>query len=117
MSARRERSRLGVVLAGIVAAAFFGDAAQSAGEPRDPFQFGPREVKSSGAVRVLSGILWDRQYPLAVVDGEAVTVGQVIGGWEVAAIEPDQLILRQGLRKQTLRPGESFPPESPLTEP
>ena len=69
---------------------------------RDPFVFGPRDVQESGHTPQLSGILWDSANPLALIDGEPVQVGQVISGWQVIEIRPDQVTIQKDFRRETL---------------
>ena len=80
-------------------------------ELRDPFMFGPvtAEVVSGGAV--LTGIIWDAQHPLALIDGEPVTIGQIITGWQVITIQPDRIVIERNAQRLTIIPGSSFPAE------
>ena len=78
-------------------------------ELRDPFMFGPRQSIDSQAQALLTGILWDMKSPLALVDGEPVRLGQRVGTWQVIAIQPDSIVVEQGLRRETVRTGDRLP--------
>lgn len=97
----------------VVLCLFCGSAVLvQAGEPRDPFLFGPTESRpSTNATPHLTGILWDARSPMAVVDDEPVTVGQTVGGWRIIRIEPDGIVIERDSQTQTLQTGSSFPAE------
>lgn len=63
------------------------------GEFRDPFsslegQYPEAATAARGTEGyVLQGILWSATAPQAIVNGEVVKVGEVVGGGEVAAID------------------------------
>ena len=83
---------------------------------RDPFAFKSAEAAAPLAVAKpkgarLIGVLWDAKHPMAVIDGEPVNVGQQVGGWRVMAIQPNQVIIQRGDRKETLMTGEAIPTE------
>jgi len=82
-----------------------------AAEGRDPFQFGPREATQSTSGPLLTGIIWDAYSPLAIVEGEPVTLGQTVRGWQIIEIQPDYLIVQRDSQRQTLVPGSPWPPE------
>ncbi|MDD5560670.1 MAG: hypothetical protein PHT50_00860 [Candidatus Omnitrophica bacterium] len=64
---------------------------------RDPFTSSPiisyKNVQSGLA---LTGILWDKLKPLAIIDGEVVKKGDRIGNKEVVDIKRDRVILSDG---------------------
>lgn len=60
---------------------------------KDPFTYKP--LAHMGDLR-LGGIVWDEEAPTAIIDGEIVGVGDVIGGNVVVEIQPDRVILNDG---------------------
>ena len=84
---------------------------------RDPFAFGSMEVVPVPATVArpkqsrLIGVLWDAKNPLAVIDGEPVSVGQQVRGWRVIAIQPNRVVIQRGDRKETLMTGDAIPTE------
>jgi hypothetical protein len=79
---------------------------------RDPFVFGSRKTTEPVVARlVLNGILWDATRPLAIVGGEAVAVGDTVGGWQVTAIQPNRIVIQRGKRREVLDPGAALPAE------
>jgi hypothetical protein len=49
------------------------------------------------AAKVVSGIIWDKQYPVAIVDDMVVHVGYVFpNGAQVAQIEPTRVLFKMG---------------------
>lgn len=88
----------------------YGLSCSEAGEGRDPFVFGPGEEHSPRAgAPILTGIVWDAVRPLAVVDGEPVTVGETVAGWQLVEIQPGGVVIQQGARRETVEPGGLFP--------
>lgn len=64
---------------------------------RDPFTAAPIvSEQSSSAGTVLSGILWDKNVPLAILDGKVVKEGARLGNKTVVDIKPDRVILSDG---------------------
>ncbi|MDD5128525.1 MAG: hypothetical protein PHO40_02600 [Candidatus Omnitrophica bacterium] len=64
---------------------------------RDPFTAAPivlKENTQSGFA--LTGILWDKTNPLAIIDGEVVKKGDQFGGKTVEDIKQDVVILSDG---------------------
>jgi hypothetical protein len=64
---------------------------------RDPFTAAPI-VKESNAQAgfILTGILWDKTNPLAIIDAEVVKKGERLGNKTVADIKQDRVILSDG---------------------
>jgi len=64
---------------------------------RDPFTAAPiiseRNIQSG---YVLTGILWDKTNPLAIIDAEVVKKGDRLGNKTVADIKQDRVILNDG---------------------
>ena len=60
---------------------------------RDPFTRG-----RTGAVGgfALSGILWDTQQPIAIINGQMLRVGEELDGYRVAEIGQDHVSLTDG---------------------
>ena len=81
---------------------------------RDPFLFGPAEMEqqsSPATTFILTGILWDAHSPLALINGEPVTVGAAVGEWQVMEIRPDGLVIQREDQTRVLIPGDAFPSE------
>ena len=60
---------------------------------RDPFTRG-RSVAVGGFT--LSGILWDAQQPIAIINGQMLQVGEELDGYRVAEIAQDRVSLTDG---------------------
>ncbi len=80
-----------------------------ADELRDPFVFGPRQEVSASAQPVLEGILWDATSPLAIMQGNPVSVGDAVSGWRIVEIHPDHVVLERNAQRKTLMPGSPVP--------
>jgi len=64
---------------------------------RDPFTAAPIiSEKSIKSGVVLTGILWDKDKPMAIIDGNIVKVGQRVGNQTVMEIKRDRVILTDG---------------------
>jgi len=64
---------------------------------RDPFTAAP--ILSANSLQSgvnLTGILWDKDKPLAIIDGEVVKKGERIGPKTVVEIKRDRVILSDG---------------------
>ena len=61
---------------------------------RDPFTRGPAVVGVAGLT--LTGIIWDRTSPLAIINGEVLQPGQEIEGYRLLQIQPDRVWLSDG---------------------
>lgn len=64
---------------------------------RDPFTAAP--ITSEKALQSgvdLTGILWDKDKPLAIIDGEIVKVGSTIAGKTIMEIKKNSVILSDG---------------------
>jgi len=70
----------------------------------NPFliQRGSTPTPTTPAGRVLSGILWDPETPVAIVNGRVVRVGDWVGKWQVAQIQQDRVVLSSGPLTETL---------------
>ena len=60
----------------------------------DPFTRGATTGDLSGLS--LSGILWDPQQPVAIINGQTVQVGQELEGYRIIAIGPDRVSVSDG---------------------
>ena len=60
---------------------------------RDPFTLG-RGTGPGGFT--LSGILWDTQRPIAIINGQMLQVGEELDGYRVAEISQDRVSLTDG---------------------
>lgn len=64
---------------------------------RDPFTAVPIIIKKEAQSGIeLTGILWDKEKPLAVIDGRIVKEGQRVGDKTVIEIKQDRVILSDG---------------------
>ena len=64
---------------------------------RDPFTAVPimsEKISQSGVD--LTGILWDKIKPLAIIDGEIVKIGSRVGNKTIVDIKRDRVILSDG---------------------
>jgi hypothetical protein len=61
---------------------------------RNPFEIYAEKSQKS----VLSGILWDRGNPQAMIDGEIVGIGTKAGLYTVVDIQNDRVILNDGAK-------------------
>ena len=86
---------------------------------RDPFTFGSDEVTTLPTTTTparpkgprLIGVLWDAKNPVAVIDGEPMSVGQQVKGWRITAIQPNRVVIQRGDQKATLTTGDPIPAE------
>ena len=67
---------------------------------RDPFTFAPTAAGLGGLA--LSGILWDPQQPMAIINGDLRHVGDALDGYRITAITSDQVSLTDGTQTYTL---------------
>ncbi len=67
---------------------------------RNPF------LESASQPIALTGIIWDKNVPQAVINGEIVKVGDKAGHNTVIAIEIDSVILNDGINDFELRLGQ-----------
>jgi hypothetical protein len=67
---------------------------------RDPFILGPvistEEISPSGLS--ITGILWDRENPIAIINDNIVRIGDKIGTNNVVDIKQDSVILNDGIK-------------------
>ncbi len=63
---------------------------------RDPFIRGP--ISSSEGELSLTGILWDKDNPLAIINENIVKIGDEVGKNKVVAIEQGGVILNDGTK-------------------
>ena len=68
--------------------------AASLGWSRDPFVLGAGAGDMSGLL--LSGILWDAQAPMAVINGQPVRPGEELDGYRVVSITEHQVVVTDG---------------------
>lgn len=93
-------------------ATLIGSLPLMAEQPRDPFLFGQRTPSSVGPTTpALTGILWDEHSPLALLDGEPITVGRTVSGWRLVAIHPDRVVIERHGQQVSLAPGDHIPAE------
>lgn len=72
---------------------------------RDPFSDLPVTIinKSSPNTLSLSGILWDTQNPLALINGMTVKVGDKVRNYIITNIEQDKVVLNDGTKDFELK--------------
>jgi hypothetical protein len=58
---------------------------------RDPFTFG--KTKGAGGDLVLNGIVWDEQFPSAIINGNVVKVADELDGNRVIEIRKEKVVL------------------------
>ena len=76
------------------------ERAQRLAWDRDPFTFAPTAAGLGGLA--LSGILWDAQQPMAIINGELRRVGDALDGYRITAITQDRVSLTDGTQSYTL---------------
>lgn len=62
---------------------------------RDPFAQDP-SFKRPTITLTLTGILWDPNQPMAIINGQTLSVGQELDGYRVTAISLDRVFLTHG---------------------
>lgn len=68
---------------------------------RDPFTHGG--TSSGGPAGLsLSGILWDASAPLAIINGQTLRVGDELDSFRVMQIDPDRVVLSDGVETFSL---------------
>ena len=70
------------------------ERAAQLGWTRDPFTHGASVGLMGGFT--LSGILWDATAPIAMVNGQMVSVGDTVEGYRVTEIRIDRVLLSDG---------------------
>lgn len=71
---------------------------------RDPFSSTPTEGQQiKDGVPILTGIIWDKAKPLAVINDDVVGIGGEVGGYKVTNIEKDRVILQKDREIYTLK--------------
>jgi len=71
---------------------------------RDPFTAAPIAAeKDLRAEFTLTGILWDKDKPLAIINDEVVKVGERVGNKMVVDIKKDRVTLSDGVALSELR--------------
>jgi hypothetical protein len=71
---------------------------------RDPFTAAPIALEKNLQSGVdLTGILWDKDKPLAIIDGEIVKKGAQLGNKTIMEIKKDRVILSDGESLSELR--------------
>ncbi len=71
---------------------------------RDPFE--KLQPKTSGLVisdLVFSGVIWDKERPLALINDQVLGKGDTISGFEIEDIRADEVILIKGKLRHILR--------------
>jgi hypothetical protein len=73
---------------------------------RDPFTSNPvPSVKASAYGVQLSGIVWDKDKPMAIINGRVVKVGDNVDGRMVSVIKQDRVVLNDGISEIELKLG------------
>ena len=62
---------------------------------RDPFAQ-DLPAKQAAIALALTGILWDANQPMAIINGRTLSVGQELDGYRVTSISPDHVSLTDG---------------------
>jgi len=74
------------------------DSGETTGAPLDADK-GAAEISSMS----LEGLVWGAKYPQAIINGQVVTLGSTVEGFEVVAIDKTGVQLRTGGREVHLR--------------
>ena len=82
--------------------------ARTSNEILDPFQkFDAKDFMDKRALDLselkLKGILFERGLPVALINDQILRPGDMIAGFEVTEIQDNEVILKRGLEKHTLR--------------
>jgi len=102
-----------LLAAAVVAAAmrlrpprFAADAPARPAAPHGARSFPPRAASNTAAASIpslrLSGVIWDEESPLAIVNGRPVAVGEELSGIQVVGISVDGATFRRGAEEFTL---------------
>ena len=67
---------------------------------RNPFS--PAPLKPSGEL-TLNGISWDKDHPVAIINGAIRGIGDKVGGKRIVDIKEDRVILTDGTHDSELR--------------
>lgn len=75
---------------------------------RDPFSNIPMTSRSEAASNALalSGIVWDKLKPLAVINDNVVKVGDKVGSSVLVEIRQDRIVLREGSITREIKLGQ-----------
>lgn len=70
---------------------------------RDPFALpGQEATAETGGQFILSAVIWDENKPLAVINGEVVSIGRKINGYTVKKINKENVVLAKDGEEQTV---------------
>lgn len=74
---------------------------------KDPFSPEPRlpETKDAPLILDLSGIVWEEESPKAIINGNIVTAGDMVGTSKVIEIKQDRVIMSDGITMFELKIG------------
>ena len=85
---------------------FAADAPARPAAPHGARSFPPRAASNTAAASIpslrLSGVIWDEESPLAIVNGRPVAVGEELSGIQVVGISVDGATFRRGAEEFTL---------------
>ena len=76
---------------------------------RDPFTFGPQAREVEAPERVLIGVSWDEEQPLAIVGDQTLRLGDYVADWKIVAIEKHGMAIERDGRRVFLEPGGRVP--------
>jgi len=51
----------------------------------------------------LSGIMWEAQQPVALINGEILKVGDTVAGFRVESIKPGEVVVTRGMEKHVMQ--------------
>lgn len=74
---------------------------------RDPFSASSAPIKGYRGF-VLSGIMWDKESPTAIINDNIVKIGDKISGNAVVDIKQDRVILSDGIKDFELKLGQKY---------
>ena len=81
---------------------------KDAGWGRDPFSgrvYTAAKEETQKELR-LSGVIWDKERPVAIINNKVVEKGSMIGGNTVVAIKEDRVVLSDGMSTFELKIGQ-----------
>ncbi|MBL7170477.1 MAG: hypothetical protein ISS46_00575 [Candidatus Omnitrophica bacterium] len=71
---------------------------------RDPFEkLEPKMSKLGFSDLVLSGIIWDKEAPLAIINDHILKEGDTISDFEIEEIREDEVVLVKGMERYVLK--------------
>ena len=70
---------------------------------RNPFTKAPIRIQQEAAPIALQGIIYDPSQPIALINGETKSVGDVVGDYKIVEIHQDSVLLEKGGKSVKIR--------------